>query len=162
MKVISHNSVNLLFEKAEQLAEQPHESWRAVYFRFSDRPEKRNLTLYNNFVVRAIVDLLADMPGYIYLCEDADIFIVFQGALKPVLAKLATHFGDVHPGQEISGWSDGDVVGMFDLGRHWHEFYNMCAVKYHAGLVFEEESHRRVHPTNYVHGMYASSSTKLA
>lgn len=161
MKVITHNSNNLLFDKAEELADQPHESWRAVYFRFSDRPEKRNQALYNNFVVRAIVDLLTDTPGYIYICEDSDIFILFQGALKPVLAKLAAHFADVDPDQIVSGWSEGDVVGVFDLNRHWHQFYTMCAMKYHTGLVFEEEAHRRLNPSHYTHDRFTPSS-KLA
>lgn len=163
MRVISQNSVGLLYDKAEELSGQPHESWRAVYFRFSDRPEKKNVTLYNNFVVRAVIDLLADTPGYIYLCDDADIFILFQGALRPVLARLATHFGDVDPDQEIAGWVEGDFVNVFDLNRHWHEFYNLCSVKYHAGQAFEEETaHRRVFASHYVHGAYSSTGTKLA
>ncbi len=144
MKVINRNSVNLLFERAEGLQQSSHDSWRCIYFKFSDKPERNNHTLYNNFVVKAITDILEDTGGYIYLCDDADIFVMFQGALKPVLAKLGNHFADLNP-ERMENQDDG-LCSVFDLGKQWQEFYNLCEAKYFESVISEEA---RAHIAHY-------------
>jgi len=141
MKIINHNAVNVLFERAEELGQEPHESWRCVYFKFADKPEKNNHALYSNFVVNPIISMLEGSSGHIYLCNDGDIFILFQGTLKPIVNKLSSHFGDIDP-DHIREFDD-TMFSVFDLGKQWDEFYELCETKYLKSLVIEQEA--RIH-----------------
>lgn len=142
MKVINHNAPNLLFEKVEELAQEPHESWRCVYFKYADKPEKNNHALYANFVVNPIINMFEDSSGYIYLCDDGDIFILFQGALRPAIVRLGTHFGDIDPEHFRQ---PSDTTSAFDLGRQWDNFYELCEDKYLKSLVIDHEAHHMHH-----------------
>src|SRR6201996_8738928 len=99
MKVFTHNAAGLMFEKVESLEQELHRGWRCIYMKMNDKQERFNAMLRTNFINRAVVDLLAREEGYIYFCDDGDIFILFEGALKPIAAKLASHFGDLDPAQ---------------------------------------------------------------
>lgn len=142
MKVINRNAVNLLFEKAESLGQEPHESWRCIFFDFHDKPEKHNQSLYINFVVKPIIDILNDSAGYIYICDDGDIFVLFQGALKPVMLKLSEHFGDIKPDVKNQ---NGDLFKIYDLDKHWNNFYNICEAKYLDAIVTDEDERSNLH-----------------
>ncbi|HEU5046591.1 MAG TPA: hypothetical protein VFT64_01980 [Rickettsiales bacterium] len=138
MKIINRNTVNLLFDKAEALGQEPHESWRCVYLKFSDKPERNNQSLYSNFIVKPIISLMEDMGGFVYLCEDGDIFILFQGVMKPVMVKLSSHFADIDADEKVK---NDKLYRVFDLGKHWQGFYSLCEAKYLDNLVAEEEQH---------------------
>ncbi len=139
MKVLYNNAVMQLFEKAEVLSQEPHDSWRCVYVKLSSSHEKRNHALYSNFIVGAIKSLLIKIEGYIYLCDDGDIFILFQGALKPIIKKLSSHFGDLDE-QNMEGYPRNNPFILFDLSKHWDDFYYLCETKYLRALVASEEA----------------------
>lgn len=145
MKIINHDSVNLLFDKAEELSQEPHESWKCIYFKLSDRPERNNHALYSNFIVSPIVNLLANHNGYVYLCDDGDILILFQGVLKPIVGKLATHFGEIDPVHAKE--SDDSMVEIFDLSKEWKAFHRLCETKYYRRIMLAEEKRMRFSPT---------------
>lgn len=140
MKVINRNAVNLLFDKAEALGQEPHESWKCVFLKFIDKPERNNQSLYANFVVKPIISLLDEMGGFLYLCDDGDIFILFQGTLKPVMVKLSSHFADIDADEKVK---NDKLYKVFDLGKQWESFYDLCEAKYLDSLVAEEEQHMR-------------------
>jgi hypothetical protein len=134
MKLIHINAASILFEKVESLEEEDaRHSWRCVYLRLSDKQERFNRELRTHFVNRAIVEMLAGDDGYIYFCDDGDIFILFEGALKPLAEKLSHHFGDLDP-EQLRGEAESGMFTFFDLSKHWQGFYNVCRQKAHRIL----------------------------
>jgi acylphosphatase len=138
MKIFSQNAAILLFNKMESLRQKPRESWRSVYLKLPDKQTRHNNDLRTHFIVNAISELLADMDGYVYLCDDGDIFILFQGASRPILARLSRHFGDLDP-QQLRGQPQSSLFSIFDLGKHWEGFYKLCEAKYRAASATPEE-----------------------
>ncbi len=129
MKILNYNAAILLFDKVRGLSHQSHETWRCVYLNISRNKQLRyNEGLRTHFVVKAISDMLAENEGFIYLCEDGDVFILFQGALKPILLKLASHFADLDPNQPLN--LQHGMFTIFDLSKHWQSFFEVCENKY--------------------------------
>jgi len=138
MKLIHINAANILFEKVESLEEEDaRHSWKCVYLRLSDKQERFNRELRTHFVNRAVVELMARDEGYIYFCDDGDIFILFEGALKPLAEKLSSHFGDLDP-EQLRGEAESGMFSFFDLSKHWQGFYNVCREKAHRILPVRE------------------------
>lgn len=128
MKLVHTHATHMLVEKAESIEQAERHSWRCVYMRLHDKQERFNRELRAHFINRAIVDILARDEGHIYFCDDGDIFMVFEGALKPVADKLSKHFGDLDPDQ-LRGNSESGMFSFFDLGKHWEGFYELCLDK---------------------------------
>ncbi len=145
MKVLSRNAASLMFEKVKSLGKH-HNSWRSIYLNLSGKPERLSRMLHTNFIVKAITSLLADDDGYIYLCDDGDIFILFQGAVRPVIARLSNHFAGLKPEQ---GWErpGDDLFTIFDLSTQWRPFLGLCKAKamYGSSLPAEKPVIRRPH-----------------
>ena len=127
MKILDRNAAEQLFEKVKSLAQQPHNSWRCIYLNL-DKQERLNAGRRAQFVVPTLVALLADADGYIYLCDDGDIFILFQGPLKSVMAKLSGHFADLKPRPLWEQPADSPFT-IFDLSKYWQVFFNLCQAK---------------------------------
>jgi len=142
MKTFTTNAVALLMERAEILEEEDHHSWRCVYLQLHDKQERFNEMLRVNFINRAIIDLLARDEGYIYFCDDGDIIILFEGALKPIVARLSSHFGDLDPDQ-LRGQSNDNLFSFFDLSKHWEGFAQLC----HEKAIRAVPAHERLAPT---------------
>jgi hypothetical protein len=155
MKIINHDATNLLFEKAEELGQEPHESWKCIHFKLSERPERSNHALYTNFIVSPIVSLLNSNSGYVYLCDDGDIIILFQVALKPVISKLGTHFGEIDP-EHIKD-SDDNMLEVFDLSKEWKKFHQLCESKYYRRIILAEEKRSRFAPAHITTRSFTSS-----
>jgi acylphosphatase len=139
MKTVTRNAVFQLYEKTETLGQQPHDSWRCIYLKLSDKQERYNHELRTNFIARAITDLLSNIDGYIYFCDDGDIFILFQGTMKKVVEKLSTHFADINP-QQLRGQASNSIFSLFDLSKHWQGFHQVCETKYLRMIAAIEES----------------------
>jgi hypothetical protein len=60
------------------------------------------------------------MDGYIYVMEDGDICILFQGRFEPVMAMLNARFADIDDEAEDS------LFTVYDLSRYWQLFYDLC------------------------------------
>lgn len=127
MKIHNHNATHFLFEKAKSLA-QFHDSWRCIYFNFSDQKDQYSDGLRTHFVVKIIKELLADDDGNIYLCDDGDIFILFQGAVKPIIAKLGEHFEGLKS-ERVFIQPEDNLFTVFDFSQHWQIFFNLCKAK---------------------------------
>lgn len=128
MKVFATNVAALLVERLEALEEMDHHGWRCIYLQLYDKHERFNAMLRNNFINRAIVDILSKDEGYIYFCEDGDIIVLFEGALKPIVARLSNHFGDLNPNQ-LRGQGNDSLFSFFDLSKHWEGFVELCREK---------------------------------
>jgi hypothetical protein len=140
MKVTSHNANILLFDKIESINSEDHHNWRCIQLAFSDKKGRYSASLRAHFVVKTIVSTLEGMEGNIYLCEDGDIFILFQGIAKPVITKLSAHFADLVPDQEEG--KAGELFTIFDLSKGWKNFYGICYDKYHLAMRGRREKNK--------------------
>ncbi|MDX1975967.1 MAG: hypothetical protein SFT92_09900 [Rickettsiales bacterium] len=128
MKLLHRNATIQLFEKAKELDAKPHDSWRCVYFNLAHQHGTYKTDLVMNFIVNPIARLLEDMDGYIYLCNDGDLFILFQGPVRPVINKLEYHFGNIDMTQALEDYQQ-HLYSVIDLGRYWELFYSLCEAK---------------------------------
>lgn len=127
MKIYNQNATSLLFEKVKSLT-HAHDSWRAIYFNFSDNQDQYSDGLRTHFVVKIIKELLADHEGNVYLCEDQDIVLLFQGPIRPIIAKLGEHFEGLK-NQQVTIQPADELFTIFDLSQHWQIFFNLCKAK---------------------------------
>lgn len=116
MKVINQNADNQLFSKAKSIEER-HDSWRCIYMNLARKRRIYSRALIQHFFTTPLVQQLADVEGTIYVCEDGDIFVLFQGNAKAVTSRLAAHFSDQD--------EDNPFV-LLDLSVYWDEFITLC------------------------------------
>jgi acylphosphatase len=135
MKFVNDHAAFKLFEKVKSLAEEPHDSWRSIHIPLSGKGEY-SAGLRRYFIMRPLNELLADMDGYIYVCDDGDIFILFQGKVTAILDLLDDHFGDVK--------TDPALFSVFDLGRYWEEFFDLCATKAQQAMIPPDPTLRKL------------------
>ncbi len=129
MKVYSENAESLLFERVKELHRLPHNSWRCIYFNLSGQRSAVSSDVRAHFIVSAVTEMLADDDGYIYLCDDGDIFVLFKGALTPIVRKLASRFDGIRP-ERLWEQPDDRLFTIFDLSRYWQIFYKLCQAKF--------------------------------
>ncbi len=127
MKLITQNTEAILFEKAKAMATQ-HDSWRCLYINFSDNREQYSEGLRTHVVTNILKDLLESEDGYVYLCGDGDVFILFQGKISVVLDRLGETFRGLAGGHGTAQPED-ELYTIFDLSRHWQIFFTLCKNK---------------------------------
>ena len=129
MKILHENATSILLERVKALEPATHcSSWRCIHIALSNKPERFNHGLRAYFVARALIRRLRDHDGYLFLCDDGDIFLLFQGPMKPVLKKLEPHFHDIET--DLAGDDDGENrFSVYDLGTDWLNLYTLCCHK---------------------------------
>src|SRR5665213_2612048 len=133
MKVLNDHAVIPLFEKAKSLEETDHHAWRCIYIQLRGQHNHMRTQSINT----TVGDLLEGAEGYIYFCADGDVFILFEGALRPVLARLGTHFADLDPNTFWKRPTEG-LFTVFDLSKHFQAFLDLCETKYVQTIAMPE------------------------
>lgn len=137
MNILHQNATSILLERVKDLKPGNHcSSWRSIHIHLSDKPERYNHGLRAYFIARALIDRLADHDGYLFLCEDGDIFLLFQGPMKPILKKLESHFEDIEA--DLSGASEDSRFTVYDIGADWQALHALCRRKAFAALTAPE------------------------
>lgn len=127
MKMFSYNAGELLFEKAKSISAK-HEHWRCLYINFSSDRHRYSDGLRTHVVTNIIKELLESEEGYIYLCTDKDVFILFQGQARPILDKIGEQFHEL--GAEYTEvQAQGSLYTVFDLSVQWEPFFKLCEQK---------------------------------
>jgi hypothetical protein len=124
MKIHTRNTESILYEKVKSLRSERPDVWRCIHLEHATGTER---PYQAHFSGRITSDLLADEDGYIYLCDDGDVFILFKGALMPILRKLSVYFEDFRPDRI----READYITVFDLGMSWQPFFELCKGKFH-------------------------------
>src|SRR5690606_1038125 len=79
-------------------------------------------------------DLYKQQEGGIFLCRDADIFVVYKGEDRPLLEKgvfqLRYLFVDDPLAYDTNGDENPDFCRVYDLAFQWHEFHDVCRRKF--------------------------------
>lgn len=125
MKLFHRNATALLFEKIHSIR-HAHDSWRCIHLTLSDRVERHNRSLRNHFILNGISSALMEEDGYVYLCRDRDIFILFQGRTTPVITKLSQYFADMLAMEEED---EEQLFTLYDLSKDWSTFFTLCFQK---------------------------------
>lgn len=128
MKILNQNATMLLLEKVKSLGPNPASSWRCIHVHLSDKPEKYNLPMRSHFVAKTLIERLADLDGYLFLCDDGDIFILFQGPLKWVIGRLDSHFDEFN-GDFTNAQPEDSRFTIYDLSAGWHSLLRICQHK---------------------------------
>lgn len=126
MKIYTKDAESSLYEMARNLSED-HKAWRSIYFNFSEINEAYKEGLRTNLVVNIIKDLLADEEGYVYLCRDSDVIILFQGSVQRILNKLGEYISSAVPMADKN--SRDEFCAIYDLSKSWNVFYAICKSK---------------------------------
>lgn len=127
MKLCNRDAEHLLLEKVKSLSEH-HDSWRCIYINFAAHKNEYSEGLRTHVITTIIKELLEHEEGYIYLCEDSDAFILFQGKASAILDKLGEHFKGLHNAHPTAQPED-ELYTIFDLSRHWQIFLSLCKTK---------------------------------
>ncbi len=133
MNIVHQNAAARLLEKVKSLEPSPMSSWRCIHVNLADKPERYNHGLRAHFVAKTLIDRLADFDGYLFLCEDGDIFILFQGQVKSIVGKLSKDFIDITP--DIT---DDHRFKVYDLSNGWKILYDLCRAKARTVLAAPE------------------------
>lgn len=128
MKTYDSDAGNRLFGKIKAFGAAYHTSWRCIYLQLSEHPQLYNRMVHQHFVVRTITDALADIEGEVYVCDDGDVFVLFKGALRPVMIRLGGHFHGIMP-DKAGRQPEDSLFTIFDLGKHWQVFFVLCKSK---------------------------------
>lgn len=136
MRIIHRNASALLFEKVHSL-ENAYTSWRCIHLNLSSQREQYSQMLRTYFIIKGLTETLNDNDGTIYLCNDGDIFILFQGMLRPVMARLAHYFGDIDLSRATQK-AEHSFFTIYDLSKDWAHFLNLCFTKSLIADTFDE------------------------
>jgi len=132
MRVLQENATEILYEKAIDLKHQPHNSWRCLHVDLADYRMQHDYSLFAHFMAQAIIKRLENADGYIFICEDGDIVVLFQGVLRTVMDKLGILFEEMHV--EMLRASSNSTACLLDLSKDWDEFFALCRRKWSTQL----------------------------
>ena len=127
MKLYSHHAATLLHAKAKSISEN-HNSWRCIYLDFSSQQDAYSDGVRSYVVTNILKDLLEGEDGYAYLCDDGDVFILFQGKVSDIMNRLGEHFKGLADGSSTTGGEEA-LCTVFDLSMKWNEFFALCERK---------------------------------
>jgi len=128
MQIIHENATAKLLEKVKTLEPLHHSSWRCIHFNLWANAERYNHGLRAHFIARALIERLGDLDGYMYLCDDGDIFVFFQGPVKAIVKRLGAHFEDVTSDMSRAD-KDNRRFAIYDLSVEWQQLYELCRDK---------------------------------
>lgn len=127
MKLINRDAGKHLLDKANSISPNP-QNWRCIYINFAGQKEQYSDGLRTYVVTNIIKDMLEDDDGYIYLCDDGDVFILFRGQVGPILEKLGEQFRDLGK-SEGAAHPEEEIYSVLDLSKYWQVFITLCRSK---------------------------------
>lgn len=128
MKIYHQYANNYLREQSRIIQASP-QRWRCIYFHFSHLDESYTAGLRTNIVVNIFKDLLRDYSGFVYLCDDGDIVILFQGMVAPILEKLGDHVQGLILAKRGTTPDVESLCEVMELRIHWDRFEALCQQK---------------------------------
>lgn len=139
MKNITQSAETILFEQARHLARRAHATWRCIYFNVSALDPKETHDLHRTAALGNLSELLEDTEGTIFQCHDGDVFILFQGAVLPLLRKLGKAIEELRPERVLNPDPDSPFL-LFDLGMQWAPFFALCRLKFMQVITSDPET----------------------
>lgn len=128
MKIISNNAAAALFAKAEELNHQSTEGWKCIYFKIPDAQERAAHSM-PQFDADVIMRMLTRKTGFVYLCDNEEMFILYRGAHQTLGNRLSMYLWTLYSDQETAE-SPHQLFSFFDLNAQWPSFYRFCEKRY--------------------------------
>lgn len=128
MKIINHNAAAALFEKVEDLNQEPTVGWKCIYFKIPNAQERKTHAM-PQFDTDIVTHMLARMKGTVYMCNNGEIFILYHGNYPSLTTRLSMYLWSLYS-DSTSGGHAHQLFSVFDLSSPWESFYHFCEKRY--------------------------------
>lgn len=112
------------------LVEEQRQGWQAVGFHFSQLLEHYRSEYQIKIATNLMNDLLGDRDGAIYLCEDANIYVMVRHLPRPLMDKMIFQlrylFMDDPLAYSLDGEENSDFAGIYEIEEDWQRFMDVC------------------------------------
>lgn len=112
------------------LVEEQRQGWQAVAFNFSQLLEHYRSEYQIKIATNLMNDLLGDRDGAIYLCEDANIYVMVRHLPRPLMDKMIFQlrylFMDDPLAYNVDGEENPEFSQVFDIEEEWQIFMDLC------------------------------------
>lgn len=129
MRIISKEPEAHLIELLH-IVQDNRQGWLAIGFSFSRLLEHYRSEYQIKIATNLMNDLLGDRDGAIYLCEDANIYVMVRHLPKPLLDKMIFQLRYLFMDDPLAYRDDGeenpDFAALYDIETDWDSFMELC------------------------------------
>jgi hypothetical protein len=129
MRIVSKEPEAHLIELLNLVQEQ-RQGWQAVAFNFSRLLEHYRSEYQLKIATNLMNDLLGDRDGAIYLCDDANIYVMVRHLPKPLMDKMVFQlrylFMDDPFAYSIDGEENPEFAQSYNIETDWETFMESC------------------------------------
>ena len=129
MRIITREPEAHLIELLNLVQEQ-RQGWVAIGFAFSRLLEHYRSEYQIKIATNLMNDILGERDGAVYLCEDANIYIMVRHFPKPLLDKMIFQlrylFMDDPLAYTMEGEENIEFAVVYDIERDWQSFMDIC------------------------------------
>lgn len=137
MKTIVKDAEAKLLQIITDLQENP-EGYYAIHYHLSRLNEQYRSDYQIKIAVNILNDLFKNQPGALFVSDDSDIYILYQGSDRGLLEKaifqLRYLFMDDPLAYSDDGFENEDFCSVYDLEFHWRDFFMTCKNKISKGV----------------------------
>lgn len=112
------------------LVQENRQGWQAVSFHFSRLLEHYRSEYQIKIATNLMNDLLGDRDGAIYLCDDANIYVMVRHLPKPLMDKMVFQLRYLFMDDPLAYGEDGEenpeFAQIFEIEDEWNIFMEIC------------------------------------
>lgn len=112
------------------LVEEQRQGWQAIAFNFSSLLEHYRSEYQIKIATNLMNDLLGDRDGAVYLCEDANIYVMVRHLPRPLMEKMIFQlrylFMDDPLAYNADGEENPEFSQVFEIEEEWQIFMDLC------------------------------------
>lgn len=129
MRIVTKEPEAHLIELLNLVAEQ-RQGWQAIAFHFHKLLEHYRSEYQIKIATNLMNDLLGDRDGAIYLCDDANIYVMVRHLPRPLMDKMIFQlrylFMDDPLAYHADGEENADFAHSYDIETQWDQFMDTC------------------------------------
>ena len=129
MRIISRDPEAQLIELLN-LIEQNREGWQVICFAFSRLLEHYRSEYQIKIAINLMNDLLGDLDGAIYVCDDASIYVAVRyfspGSMEKMIFQLRYLFMDDPLAYSQEGDENPEFSTIYNIETQWRDFFEIC------------------------------------
>lgn len=129
MRIITREPEAHLIELLNLVQEQ-RQGWQAISFQFSRLLEHYRSEYQIKIATNLMNDILGERDGAVYLCEDANIYIMVRHFPKPLMDKMIFQlrylFMDDPLAYTMEGEENPEFATVYDIEQDWQDFMDLC------------------------------------
>lgn len=129
MRIVTKEPEAHLIELLNLVQEQ-RQGWQAIAFHFSKLLEHYRSEYQIKIATNLMNDLLGDRDGAVYLCEDANIYVMVRHLPRPLLDKMIFQlrylFMDDPLAYHLDGEENPEFAAIYEIEQDWERFMDIC------------------------------------